>query len=111
MKPAMLCKLLSQLCLVITGTVYAQQTCDLRWRVVPGQTLEYETVAKGLAPMDLQSGPQADAVSIHVDLAIDMAMITRQLCKSVDSDGSGHFEQGFPLFNIKMGAKAGNQAE
>ena len=102
--------LLPCVCLLVASAVLAaDDTYNLSYKFTPGETLANQITMSGTIPMDLTPGPEAGIPAMGLDMAMDICMLSCQVCKSVDAQGNAAIELSYPSSTFHTSIQAGDQ--
>lgn len=88
--------LVGLLMLVVTAALAQDAPVLLQYKFVPGRVDLYDVKMTGVLPVLVNPGPEANIPAMGFDVALDMSMTIRHVCRSVAADGSAQIEMTFP---------------
>jgi len=95
---------------VVVGLAVAQnEPVLLQYKFTPGQTVTYATKATGTMPVGINPGPETGIPAMNFDTTVDLSMTMRNVCKSVNPDGSGVVEMNIPEMAVRMAIAVAEQ--
>jgi hypothetical protein len=94
---------------VVALAAAQDQPLLLRYKFTPGQTDTFVTHATGTLPVSINPGPEAQIPAMGFDVALDMRLTTKQVCRSVTADGSGLVEMTFPVLTVRTTMQVADQ--